>query len=108
MREENQIRAVIRSAKATENILIPEEASSKKTQKAKQLLKKVAPTLQFATLREIKEREIMNDLITFEKRQVTIIIQIFINFKVTKQFKIGILYRRRGQKTEEELFDNGK
>jgi uncharacterized membrane protein len=97
MREENQIRAVIRSAKATENILIAEEASSnKKTQKAKQLLKKVAPTLQFSVLREVKEREIMNDLVTFEKRQVT------------KQFKFGVLYRRRGQKTEEELFDNGK
>ncbi len=45
---------------------------------------------------EVKEREIVNDLIQFEKKQVT------------KQYKFGILYRKLDQNTEEELFGNGK
>jgi hypothetical protein len=94
IREENQIRAIIRSVKGNEYILIPEEAV-KKISKPKKLIKKIAPLLTFQKLYEVKEREIVTDLIQFEKRHVV------------KQFKFGVLLRKRGQQTEEEIFSNG-
>lgn len=69
-------------------------------------LKNMRPELNKKNFHRVANDNIVKDLTEFEEKQVTYRALPIINFKLLKEFKVGVLYYKEGQRTDNEMYAN--
>lgn len=96
MKEDDNCKAIIRTTNGNQHIIKSFDDIKLNHYEPKKMIKMLNPSLHLKQIREIKEKKHEEELSVYQSNEVN------------KKLKFGVLYCRKGQMNEDEMFSNTK